>query len=65
MTTKSPSDQRSRHGRSATIQWIALGVFAVLAVLAAFVFFGEDSGTGGGGHLGLGSSETTAVVTYR
>ena len=37
---------------SATIQWVALVVIGVLALLAAFVFFGEDS-TGGGGHRGL------------
>ncbi|MGI9615610.1 MAG: hypothetical protein ACR2QO_22045 [Acidimicrobiales bacterium] len=36
--------------RNALIQWLALVVFAVLALLAAFVFFGGDNG---GGHSGL------------
>lgn len=33
------------------IQWLALGVVAVLALLAAFVLFGDDSGRGV--HSGL------------
>ena len=33
------------------IQWLALAVVSVLALLAAFVFFGDDEG--GGGHSGL------------
>ncbi|MEM9130734.1 MAG: hypothetical protein AAF962_04495 [Actinomycetota bacterium] len=57
-TSKSSSKSRSKAGTrsrppvSATVQWVAIGVFAVLAVLAAFVYFGEDS-TGGGGHGGF------------
>jgi hypothetical protein len=41
--------------RNATIQWIALVVVAVLAVLAAFTLFGDDSGRGGG-HSGFGAT---------
>ena len=40
-----------------TIQWVALAVVAGLAILAAFVFFGEDST--GGGHSGLGPAGGT------
>jgi hypothetical protein len=50
-TTKSASATRNSN-LNATIQWVALVVVAGLAVLAAFVFFGEGSVGGGGGHGG-------------
>ena len=56
MATK--SSQPPKTNRSASIQWVALVIFAILAVIAAFVFFGEDNPTGG--HLGL-SSTTSAT----
>ncbi len=61
MATKSVSTRRSQSHRSATIQWVAIGVLAVLGVLAAFVLFGAD-GTGGGGHSGLPSVQSSVVA---
>jgi hypothetical protein len=58
------SASRKRSGVvNPTIQWVALAVIAGLAVLAAFVFFGEDStggSHGGGGYNGL--APTTSVI---
>ena len=58
MVQKAPSRGRT-HNRSAIIQWLALGVAAALALLAAFVFFGDDSGRGG--HSGLPAAPHTVV----
>lgn len=52
MSTKSKraARQGSNHDRSALIQWVALGLVAALALIAAFVL--ADGGGGGGGHSG-------------
>lgn len=55
MATNTSSERRVV---SATVQWVALAVFAILAVLAAFVYFGEDSTGGGGGHSGAPAAST-------
>jgi hypothetical protein len=48
MATKSKTS-RASHDRSALIQWMALAVFAALALLAAFILFdGNDGGTHSG-----------------
>ncbi|MCP3991423.1 MAG: hypothetical protein GY724_20280 [Actinomycetia bacterium] len=52
MASGKPAQAKNSPSINPTIQWVALVVIAGLAVLAAFVFFGEDS-TGGGGHNGL------------
>jgi hypothetical protein len=57
MVTNSRSRRRTQN-RNATIQWLALIVAAALALLAAFVVFGDDSGTGG--HSGHPATFQTA-----
>ena len=37
--------ERRRHDRSALIQWVALGLVAVLGLLAAFLLTDGDGGT--------------------
>jgi hypothetical protein len=50
MATKSKkaANNKRSHQRSATIQWLALGLLAFLALIAAFTL----SDGGGGGHSG-------------
>lgn len=51
MATRSTSASRRRSARTskgqpnrmATVQWLALGIVVVLAILAAFVFFSSGS----------------------
>ncbi len=42
------TSERRRHDRSAMIQWVALGLVAVLGLAAALLF---ADGGGGGGHV--------------
>lgn len=60
MATNSSTQQRNTT-RTATIQWVALATIALLAVIAAFVFLGEDNPTGGGGHNGLPASSSVSA----
>ncbi len=55
MTTKSKKVAGSSHDRSALIQWVALGLVAVLGLLAALVL---TDGNGGGGHSGAPAAVT-------
>lgn len=60
---KSASGRRSqRPAVSATVQWVAIGVIMVLATLAAFVYFGEDSTGGGHGGFTTGAPAVVDVV---
>ena len=61
MAAKSGPTNRSSTHRNATVQWVAIGVVLVLAVLAAFVFFGGDST--GTGHLGLPSLDNVVALS--
>ncbi len=47
--SKKTASSAGTHDRSAVIQWLALVVVAILALIAAFVLFDSDSG---GGHSG-------------
>ncbi len=58
MATKTTPSRSSTH-RNATIQWVALAIAGILAVLAAFTFFGSDGGHTGG-HTGLAPTSISA-----
>lgn len=49
-STKQASNEQRSHDRSALVQWVALGLLAVLALVAALVL--AEGGRGGGGHSG-------------
>lgn len=53
-----PRDQR-RHDQRAMLQWLAIGLFMVLAIIAAFVLVGGDDG---GGHGGQSAPAVSAGV---
>ncbi|MGB5756971.1 MAG: hypothetical protein WBM50_08660 [Acidimicrobiales bacterium] len=47
--SKKLASSAGSHDRSALIQWLALVVFAILGLIAAFVLFDGDSGGGNSG----------------
>ena len=49
--TKEALDARN-HDRSAMIQWVALGLVALLGVIATVMLTDGGGGGGHGGHLG-------------
>lgn len=56
MSTKSKQAAHAKsHDRSALIQWVALGLVALLGLIAAFVL-SDGGGGNGGGHSGAPAS---------
>ncbi|MEM7341201.1 MAG: hypothetical protein AAF467_21280 [Actinomycetota bacterium] len=53
MASQTKSSSARGSGSWATVQWVAIAILGVLAVVASFVFLGNGSAGGRGTHGGL------------